>query len=199
MNPHSELGVVKDEACEQNTLKNTDAYRSTYQGHVNKSSLQLLEVHTIAEQSNNPQIVDEDLLQGLCPEDLLNCSTPFCTSMHDTSMGHLKQGETILTKMKAPTVQVSPNLPSVSNSMSFPSNPIYSTPKPSPHRQFTVNIPPDILECAALPESPTSRKFEPTDFIPDQYSFPSDTFYGLPLKVKKCVEEYRGITTLYGE
>jgi hypothetical protein len=33
---------------------------------------------------------------------------------------------------------------------------------------------------------------------PDRINYPINTFYGLPLTVKKCLEEHRGITKLYG-
>ena len=49
----------------------------------------------------------------------------------------------------------------------------------------------DFFEEVFVPESP--------GVCEDKVSYPDGTFYGLPLTVKACLNEYRGIEKLYGE
>ena len=172
---------VEDDIYEQGNPEAMGASGSDCQ-----SKLCLQSSETVAEQKL-PGVIDEDLLLGLCPEDLLNCSTSFCASLNDsTSIGHVK-GEIFPAGVKTPSIQ-SPNYPFTNNMVSLHSTPVHSTPKPDTHKQSTDNIPPKRLESAEAP----------TCISRNQSSNPSDTFYGLPLKVKQCLEEHRGITKLYG-
>ena len=175
--------LIKNGSCRQGTPETMAAGGSAC---LSELSLQSPGTSAVSEEKR-PEVIDDDLLLGLCPEDLMNSSTSFCTSMNDTSIGQLK-GETLPSEVKTPLIQ-SPNYPFTTNMHSAP---VHSTPKPSIHKQsLTVNVPTDRLKRAAISESPTCT-------TKNQYSVPSNTFYGLPLKVKKCMEEFRGITTLYG-
>lgn len=178
--------LVEDDSCKQGT---PEAIVNSERDCKSKLSLQSSETVAVSEQKC-PGVIDEDLLLGLCPEDLLNCSTSFCVSLNDsTSIGHVK-GETFPDEVKTPSIQ-SPNYPFTCSNVSLHSTPVHSTPKPSTHKQSTDNVPAIGLESTANSEAPTyvSR---------NQSSIPSNTFYGLPLKVKQCLEEHRGITKLYG-
>lgn len=139
------------------------------------------EASIVTKQTNSAQVDDEDLLQGLCPEDLMNCSISFCTSFENTSVGYVKHSENAVAEFMRPSHL------SARTSMSLP---VHSTPNISTN---TAHVLSDAPGCNILRWSPVSTNFEPP-----KSSFSSDTFYGLPLKVKKCLEEYRGITTLYG-
>ena len=117
----------------------------------------------------------EDLLLGLCPEDVM--STSFCISTDDCLTGHEK--ETVTPNMQ------SPNKPS---------------PSPSPkllnsHTKSSVDQQCTVVENVAHLVSPPSVNCEP---VRTKFIFPPDTFYGLPMKVKMCIEENRGISSLYG-
>ena len=179
----------EDGSYEQGTPEAMAAFQSG-SDYQNKFSSQSSETIAVTEEKG-PGVIDEDLLLGLCPEDLLNCSTSFCTSLNDSaSVGHIK-GEMFPAEVKTPSIQ-SPNYPLTTNMVSFHSTSVHSTPKPSTYKQqSTYNIPTDRLGSAIDSEAPihTSRS---------QSTISSDTFYGLPLKVKKCMEEHRGITKLYG-
>ena len=128
-------------------------------------------------------IDNEDLLLGLCPEDLM--STSFCISTDDC----------LIACEKLPLEAITPNIQSPDQTPPPPhhtssSRTLHSTTKSGIHKQFTV------AESVALPVAPSSIDREP---VQSNLIFPSDTFYGLPLKVKKCIEENRGISSLYGE
>ena len=142
---------------------------------------QLPELSVATKQTSTAQVDGEELLQGLCPEDLMNCSVSFCTSFEDTSVGYVKSGENPAADL------MKPNHVSARTSMS---SPVYLTPNSNTE---TTQVLSDAPGRTVLQWSPTSTRFEPP-----KPSFSLDTFYGLPLKVKKCLEEYRGITTLYG-
>ena len=133
------------------------------------------EASLTTKQTNTAQVDDEDLLQGLCPEDLMNCSVSFCTSFENTNVGYVKHSENPAAELTRPSHL------SARTSMSLP---VHSTPNASTK---TAHV---LSDAPVLRWSPVSTNFE----LPK----PSDTFYGLPLKVKKYLEEYRGITTLYG-
>ena len=184
LNRHKEGG-----SYEQGTPEAMAASQSG-SDYQNKLSSQSSETSAVTEHKC-PGVIDEDLLLGLCPEDLLNCSTSFCTSLNDSaSVGHIKC-ETFPAEVKTPSIE-SPNYPLTTNMVSLHSTPVHSTPKPSIYKQqSTFNVPTDRLGSAIDSEAPihTSRS---------QCSIPSNTFYGLPLKVKQCMEEHRGITQLYG-
>lgn len=141
------------------------------------------------EKITSRQTVDDDLLQGLCPEDLMNCSASFCTSIDESTVECVQRSDHLPPEIHVmtPRIQSSCCHPD-SNSKITCTNPVHSTPK---SKQFLHCSP--LGTPVTLPESPTSRHSEPL-----QCPFPSDTFYGLPLKVKDCMEEYRGIKTLYG-
>ena len=165
---------ILNQLVEDGNYKQGTAIPDTESDCQSKLSLQSSETIAVSEQRCSG-VVDEDLLLGLCPEDLLNCSTSFCMSLND-SIGHVK-GETFPNEVKTPSVQ-SPNHLSTSSLVSLHSVSVRSTPKPSTHtcKQSTDNVPAVGLKS----------------------SIPLNTFYGLPLKVKQCLEEHRGITKLYG-
>lgn len=139
------------------------------------------EANVATKQTNTTQVDDEDLLQGLCPEDLMNCSISFCTSFENTSVGYVKHSENAVAELMRPSPL------SARTSVSLP---VHSTPNTSTN---TTHVLSDAPRCNVFQWSPVSTNLEPP-----KSSFSFDTFYGLPLKVKKCLEEYRGITTLYG-
>ena len=124
-------------------------------------------------------IDNEDLLLGLCPEDLM--STSFCISTDDCLIAREKlQLEAITPNIQSPD-QTPPPPHHSSSSMT-----LNSTTKSGIHKQFPV------AESVALPVASST-------ILQSNFIFPSDSFYGLPLKVKKCIEENRGISLLYGE
>ena len=181
LNQHKQDGSYEQGAPEAMAASRSG---SDYQ---NKLSSQSSETIAVVEHKGTG-VTDEDLLLGLCPEDLLNCSASFCTSLNDSAgVGHIKD-ETFPAEVKTPSLQ-SPNYPLTTNMVSFHSTPVHSSPKPFTYKQqYTINVPTDRFGSAIDSEAPihTSRRI------------PSDTFYGLPLKVKQCMEEHRGITKLYG-
>jgi hypothetical protein len=177
----------EDDSCEQGTPVTMAASGCDGQS---KLSLRSPQITSVTEQKG-AGVSDEDLLLGLCPEDLMSCSTSFSTSMNDsTSAGHAK-AETFPAEVKTPSIQ-SPNYPHTNNIVvSLHSTPVHSTPKSNTCKQSSVDIPTDGHESAIDSDFPilASR---------NEFSVPPDTFYGLPLKVKQCLEEHRGITKLYG-
>lgn len=175
-NRHEEDGVYEQGAPQTTAASRGDAH--------NKLILHSSEFTAVSEQEG-PGVADDDLLEGLCPEDLLNCSTSFCTSLNDsTGTGHVKEA-------KAPLIH-SPDYPHTTSTVSLHSTPVHSTLKPSAHKQTIVSVPTDRLERATESYTP------PTLSSKNKSSIPSGTFYGLPLKVKQCLEEHRGIKELYG-
>ena len=86
----------------------------------------------------------------------------------------------------------SPNQPSPSHPHASSSNISHSHTKSSVDKQHRVI---NETENVALVVSPTSVNCEP---VRTKFVFPLNTFYGLPMKVKKCIEEHKGISSLYG-
>ena len=150
----------------------------------NKVPLDSPQITTVTEEKG-PVVAEEDLLLGLCPEDLMSCSTSFSTSLNDsTSTGHVKD-EIFPAEVKTPSIQ-SPNYPHT-NIVSLHLTSSHSTPK----QQSMADLPTDRHESAIGSDAPIPASR-------NQFSIPPGTFYGLPLKVKQCLEEHRGITKLYG-
>ena len=174
-----------DDSCEQGAPVTTAASGRDGQSKLPLDSPQM----TSVSEEKGPGVAEEDLLMGLCPEDLMSCSTSFSTSLNDsTSAGHVK-GETFPAEVKTLSIQ-SPCYPHT-NIVSLHSTPVHSTPKPSTCKQSTADAPTDRHESAVDSDAPIPASR-------NQFSVPPDTFYGLPLKVKQCLEEHRGITKLYG-
>ena len=75
----------------------------------------------------------------------------------------------------------------------------YSSPVPSPATLDKDNRPnPPPSSCLPKP-APSDLKL-PYRSLPTsaQVEYPSNTFYGLPLTVRSCLKEHRGISKLYG-
>ena len=174
-----------DDSCE---LGAPVTMAASGRGGQNKVPLDSPQITTVTEEKG-PVAAEEDLLLGLCPEDLMSCSTSFSTSLNDsTSTGHVK-AETFPAEVKTPSIQ-SPNYPHT-NIMSLHLTSSHSTPKPSTYKQSMADSPTDKHESAIGSDAPIPASR-------NQFSVPPGTFYGLPLKVKQCLEEHRGITKLYG-
>lgn len=195
INQHKEDGSYEHGTPEPIAASESDSQcKSSCLGERLGSSISRGSAEEPFSEERGPGFTDEDLLLGLCPEDLLNCSTSFCTSfctsLNDSAnTGHVK-GESFLAEVKTQSIQ-SPSYPLTTDVVSLHSTPVHSTPKLSTRKQSTVGMPTDRHESAVDSDAPilASR---------NQFSVPSDTFYGLPLKVKQCMEEHRGITKLYG-
>lgn len=66
------------------------------------------------------------------------------------------------------------------------------------HHMPASQLPQSCSSPRAAASSSHKLPPHPPPAQPDRISYPADTFYGLPLTVQKCLEEYRGIRKLYG-
>lgn len=129
------------------------------------------------EKTNSFHFSDEDLLQGLCPEDIMNCSTSFSVSVDYTNVGLVQEDG-----------KVSPTESTFKHPSPYhPTNVHTARMDDGSHREnYHIGV------CKNnFPQASSDSKYL-------QSKFPSGTFYGLPMKVETCLQEHRGIKNLYG-
>lgn len=148
--------------------------------------------------SADDQSLEEDLLCGLYPEDfsfILN-SSAFLPPPQEEE----KKVEDACLPLEVEGGVLHPSCgvdPSCRELAEEPLNCIPESPPPPPS-------PPQPIPSSG--PSPSHRPHPPAITTPPpivalssrQVDYPINTFYGLPLTVKTCLEEHRGITDLYG-
>ena len=81
-----------------------------------------------------------------------------------------------------------------------PSPPLcYSLPPPHPSTSSPLPPPHPSTSSPLNPHHPFTSSPLPPNVKLEQMAYPVNTFYGLPLAVQSLLEEYRGITKLYGK
>jgi len=145
----------------------------------------------LGDEVGNETILD-DLMAGVCPEDLNNSTLNFNTSVMyvDTPVKQLDHpigASTPNTDTKASTKRCL--LPSPVKCVTSDSNFISMS---AVHKVNKV-LGPDFKGFQSSSSVLAYPKLENLTI------YPTETFYGLPQEVFKCLEEFRGIKKLYGQ
>ena len=134
----------------------------------------------------------DDLMDGLCPEDLNNSTLNFNNSMMYVATPVKQVDHPIGTS--TPNTNSKPSakrclLPSPVKGASSEGNRISM----SAVDKVNQVLGPDFKGFRSSSTAPAHPKME------NLTVYPTETFYGLPLEVSKCFEEFRGIKILYGQ
>jgi len=129
----------------------------------------------------------DDLMAGLCPEDLNNSTLNFNTSMMCVSTP-VKQMDHLI-DTSTPNTNTKPKKCLLPSPVKCNSNLISK----SAVNKVNKVLGPDFKGFQSSSTALASPNVE------NLTVYPQETFYGLPLEVFKCFEEFKGIKKLYGQ